>query len=87
MTISLPDELRRALAESPNGLRIEDEQTHSVYFMLDEETHRRAMLALREQEDWTSIQRGLAQREQGLGQSLEEVDAEIREECGFSPSP
>ena len=85
MSTKLPAELRQAIEQSPNGLRLEDEQTHAVYFVVDEETHRRAMRALQEQEDWQSVQRGLKEREQGLGQPLGEADAEIREEFGFPP--
>ena len=85
MNMKLPTELRQAIRQNPDALRLEDEQTHAVYFVIDEETHRRAMRALQEQEDWQSVQRGLKEREQGLGQPLEEADAEIREEFGFPP--
>ncbi len=85
MIAKLPAELRQAIQQNPNQVRLEDEQTHAVYVIIDEETHRRAMQALQEQEDWESIQRGLKQREQGLGQPLAEVDAEIRKEFGFPP--
>ena len=53
--------------------------------MVDDEAYRRAMRALQEQEDWNAVQQGLKQREQGLGQPLAEVDAEIREDFGFPP--
>jgi len=83
----LPDEIRRAIAESTDVLRFEDEETRAVYVLLDENTHRRAMRALREQEDWEAVQRGLADREVDHGQPMAEVDAEIREEFGFPPRP
>ena len=41
--------------------------------------------ALLEQVDWSAVQQGLMERQQGLGQPLAEVDAEIREEFGFPP--
>jgi hypothetical protein len=85
MTEKLPAQLRQAILQSPNQLRLEDEQTHAVYVVVDEETHQRAMRALQEQEDWAAVQQGLREREQGLGQPLAEVDAEIRKEFGFPP--
>ena len=85
MNEKLPAELRDAIQRNPDQLWLEDEQTHGVYVMVGEETYRRAMRALREQEDWNAVQQGLKQREQGLGQPLAEVDAEIREEFNFPP--
>ena len=85
MNEKLPAELRDAIRRNPDQLWLEDEQTHDVYVMVGEETYRRAMRALQEQEDWNAVQQGLKQREQGLGQPLAEVDAEIREEFDFPP--
>jgi predicted transcriptional regulator len=84
MNEKLPAELRQAIQRNPH-LRLEDEQTHVVYVVVDEETHQRAMRALQEQEDLAAIQRGLDDRAHGREQPLEEVDAEIREEFGFPP--
>ena len=86
MMTKLPAELRQAIRQNSAPLRLEDDQTHAVYVIIDEETHRRAMRALREQEDWQSVQRGLKQREQGLGQPLAEVDVAMRKEFGFPPA-
>ena len=85
MTTKLPAELRLAIAQNPNAVRLEDDETHAVYFVVDEETHRRAMRALKEQEDWQSVQRGLRDREQGNELPIAEADAKIREELGFPP--
>ncbi|MCH8044175.1 MAG: hypothetical protein IID44_10710 [Planctomycetes bacterium] len=85
MTEKLPPEIRDAIQRNPDQLWLEDEQTHAVYAVVDEQTYRRAMRALQEQEDWNAVQQGLKQREQGLGQPLAEVDAEIREEFNFPP--
>ena len=85
MHTELPAELREAIRQNPNEVRLKDEQTHAVYVLVDEETHRRAMRALQEQEDWQAIEQGLNEREQGLGQTRAEVDAEIRDEFGFPP--
>ena len=85
MITPLPDELRQAIEQHPNELRLEDEQTHAVYVVLDEETHRRAMKALKAQEDWESVQRGLADRQQGKELPLAEADAQMRKELGFPP--
>ena len=85
MTTKLPDELRQPLKQNPKEVRLEDDQTHAIYFVIDEETHRRAMRALREQEDWNSVQRGLADRQQGNELPIAQADAAIRKELGFPP--
>ena len=85
MNTKLPAELRQAIHQSPHGLRFEDEQTHAVYFVMDEETHRRAMRALAEQEDHAAIREGIAQMEAGGGRPIADVDADIRKEFGFPP--
>jgi len=85
MTIKLPAELRQAIQQNPDSLRLEDEQTHAVYFVIDEETHRRAMQALREQEDHAAIREGIEQMEAGEGRPIADVDVDIRKEFGFPP--
>ena len=82
----ITDQQRQALLDQQGRpVPARDDQTHSNYFIVEEDLHRRAMRALQEQEDWNAVQQGLKQREQGLGQPLAEVDAEIREEFGFPP--
>jgi hypothetical protein len=85
MITKLPDELRQAIQQSRNEVRLEDDQTHAVYVIVDEETHRRAMKALQEQEDWQSVQRGLANRANGREMPLAEADALMRKDLGFPP--
>lgn len=85
MTTKLPAELREAIKQNPQQVRLEDEQTNAVYFVMDEDTHRRAMRALQEQENLAAIERGLDDRAHGREQPLAEVDAQICEEFGFPP--
>ena len=83
MTAKLSNDLQKAVdAHVGQPIKVEHPGTHAVYFLIDEETHRRAMRALQEQEDWQSVQRGLAERERALGQPLAEVDVEIRGKLG-----
>jgi hypothetical protein len=85
MTTKLPAELRQAILEGGSALRLEDEQTHAVYFVVDEDTHRRAMRALSQQEDHEAIGEGIEQMEAGQGRPIADVDADIRQEFGFPP--
>ena len=78
MTTKLPDELRQPLQQNPKEVRLVDDQTHAIYFVIDEETHRRAMRALKEQEDNDAIAEGLRQMETGEGRLLHEVDAAMQ---------
>ncbi len=71
MNAKLSANLQKAVdAHAGQPIKVEHPGTHAVYVLIDEETHRRAMRALQEQEDWQSIQRGLTEREQGLGNRL-----------------
>ena len=83
MTTKLPDEIRQAIQQNPNRVRLEDDETHAVYFVVDEETHRRAMRALKEQEDNAAIVEGLQQMKNGEGRPLHEVDAAMQEDFGL----
>lgn len=83
MSVKLTDEQRRALAEQGGPVPIEDDQTRKVYFLIDEEFHRRALEALRQQEDLEAIQQGIAAMEAGRTIPLAEADRRIRRELGF----
>ncbi len=85
MNAKLPAELREQLQanQDAQGYALEDEQTHKIWIVIDEQTHRRAMQALREKEDRESIQRGIDDMEAGRVVPLEEVDARIRSELGL----
>ena len=87
MTTKLPAELRQAIKQNPQEVRLEDEQTHAVYFVIDEETHRRAMRALQEKEDNDAIAEGLQQMENNEGRSLHEVNAAMQKDFGLPPRP
>ena len=78
MTTKLPDELRQPLQQNPKEVRLVDDQTHAIYFVIDEETHRRAMRALKEQEDNDAIAEDLQQMETGEGRPPHEVDAAMQ---------
>jgi hypothetical protein len=84
MTPKLTDEMRQALQQQPAGpVEIPDDETQRVYVLIDAELHQRAMAALRQQQDWESIQRGIVEADAGEGISLEEADSRIREKLGF----
>ena len=86
MTPKLSEEQRRALAaKEGRPIPVEDDQTHKLYVLVGEDLHRRAMQALKEQEDLAAVREGIKQMEAGLGQPLEQADAEIRNELGFPP--
>ena len=87
MTEKLPPEIRDAIQRNPDQLWLEDEQTHAVYAVVDEQTYRRAMRALQEQEDLAAIQAGVDAAAEGRVSTLEEVDARIREKLGLAPRP
>ena len=74
MTTKLPDELRQPLQQNPKEVPLEDDQSH-----------RRAMRALKEQEDNDAIAEGLRQMEAGEGRPLHEVDAAMQRD--FEPPP
>ncbi|NUQ65257.1 MAG: hypothetical protein HUU20_22550 [Pirellulales bacterium] len=86
--LRLPDEMRQVLRENPGEpLPLEDDETHQVYVVVDQDLHRRAMQALQQQEDVQAIQAGLDAAANGLVAPLEEVDARIRKKFGFPPPP
>jgi predicted transcriptional regulator len=88
MNVRLTQELRAAIKQQPGTpVRVEDEETREVYFILDDETHKRAMEALRQQEDLAAIQAGFDDMESGRVVPFEEVDARIRNKLGISPRP
>lgn len=86
MTPKLTDEQRQAIrAGGGQPVPVEDEQTHTVYVLIDQETHRRAVEALRQQEDLDAIQAGINAMEAGRTIPLAEADTQIRQELGFRP--
>ena len=85
MFAKLPSELQQALRQSPHEVKLQDDETSAVYVVVDEQSHRRAMQALKAQEDWESVQRGLTDRQLGNESPLAEADAEMRRQLEFPP--
>ena len=86
MTPKLNDDLQREVdAHAGQPIKVEHPGTHKVYVIVDNETHERAMRALREREDLASIARGIEQMEAGEGRPLAEADSAMRKELGFPP--
>lgn len=78
--------MRHVLRQNPGQpLAVEDDLTHQVYVIVDQDLHRRAMQALKQQEDIQAIQAGLDAAAAGLVSPLEEVDARIRKKLGLPP--
>lgn len=74
MTPKLTPEQREALDRSNGPVAVEDEQTHRVYFLIDEST----FATLRQKEDLAAIREGIADMEAGRVVTLEQLDARIR---------
>lgn len=84
--VKLTEEQRVALQQNPDGISCEDTTTRRVYFLVEEQIHRRAMQALKQQQDLEAIRRGVAQMEAGGGTSLQETREQLAQELGFSAS-
>jgi hypothetical protein len=82
--VKLTDEQIAAIQQSPNGVSCEDTTTHRVYFLVDEQFHRRAMQALKQQQDVEAIRKGVAQMEAGGGRLVQDVRQQLAQELGFS---
>jgi len=74
MPAKLTQELSAALhASGEDGLEVVDPTTQRTYFLIDGETHRRAMEALRRQQERDAIAQGLAEMEAGEAFPIEEA--------------
>jgi len=81
MTHKLPKELADALNAGGNTvLEVIDPGNNRTYFVVDEETHRQAMEALRRQRDREAIAEGIAQMNVGDVVSLEEARRQTRQD-------
>ena len=88
MISKLSDDLQREVdAHDGQPFKVEHPGTHKLYVIVDNDTHERAMQALREREDLASIARGMEQMEAGEGRPLAEADAAMRKELDFPPPP
>jgi len=84
MAAKLSKELASALHAAGNdGLEVVDPDTNRVYLIVDEDTHRRAMNALRSQQDREAIAEGIAQMEAGEGKPAEQAFEDIRTRLNF----
>lgn len=80
MTAKLTEELAAALhAVGGNELEVVDPATERTYFLVDSETHRRAMEALRRQQDRDAIAQGIAEMEAGEAIPLDDARKLARE--------
>lgn len=84
--VKLTDEQMAAVQQSPDGVSCEDTTTHRIYFLVDEQVHRRAMQALKQQQDLEAIRKAVAQMEAGGGTLLQEARPQLAQELGFSVS-
>jgi len=84
MITKLTKELSEALqASGQHALEVIDPQTNRTYLIVDSEMHRRAMEALRQQEDLAAIAEGISQMEAGQGRPLDEAFTQMRAQLGF----
>lgn len=80
MAAKLTKELAAALhATGDSELEVVDPETERTYFLVDSETHRQAMEALRRQHDRDAIAQGLAEMEAGGAISVENARKLARE--------
>jgi hypothetical protein len=84
MIAKLTKEQAAALNATGEGeLEVIDPDTQRMYFLVDSETHRRAMEALRRQQDRDAIAEGLLQMEAGQGKPLDQAFSEMRSRLSF----
>ena len=80
MTAKLSKELADALhATGECELEVVDPETNRTYVIIDSDIHRRAMEALRRQQDHDAIAQGIAEMEAGEGISVAEARRLTRE--------
>ncbi|MEO8495994.1 MAG: hypothetical protein ABI614_13050 [Planctomycetota bacterium] len=84
MTTKLSKELSDALnASGTSQIEAVDPTSGRVYFIVDGDTHRQAMEALRQRQDRDAIAEGIAQMEAGQGKPLNEAFEDMRVRLGF----
>lgn len=75
MTVKLTAEQRQALNASTGPVPVEDEETHELFFLIDQ-----GMLdEFRRQGDREAIRAGIADLEAGRLLTLEELDARVQQ--------
>lgn len=75
--VELTAEQRQAVEKHPEGVECHDTSSLRRYVLMDAELHRKAMLALRQQEDLSAIGRGLADDDAGKTMSIEQSQARL----------
>jgi predicted transcriptional regulator len=86
MTAKLTKELADALhATGESELEVVDPDTNRTYIIVESDTHRRAMEALRRQQNRDAIAQGIAEMEAGEGTALDEAFDEIRATLSLRP--
>ena len=65
--VKISEEQRAALKQNPQGVSCEDTDSARTYILVEESVHRRAMLALKKQQDLEAIRRGVAQLDASSG--------------------
>lgn len=86
MTPKLPNELADAVdASGQMPVEVEHPNTHATYFVVEGETHRQAMDALRRQKDRDAIQEGIDQMEAGEGVPLDKAFERVGQKLDLPP--
>ena len=84
MSTRISKELADAFrAAGEHSLEVVDPSDNRVYFLVDGETHRRAMDALQQQLDREAIADGLAQMDAGEGKPIEVAFEDMQAKLGF----
>jgi hypothetical protein len=85
MSTKLTPEQREAIRQQGSPVVVEDDETQTIYFLIDEDLHRRAMEALEERDARRAIRAGLDDLEAGRVETFSDVDARLRKKLGLSP--
>jgi predicted transcriptional regulator len=83
MTTKLTPEQREAIRQQGSPVAVEDDETRTVYYLIDEDLHRRAMEALDKEDARRAIRAGLDDLEAGRVVPFSEVDARLRKKLGL----
>lgn len=84
MVAKLNKELTEVLKASGEcAVEVVDPDTQRTYYIVDGDTHLRAMEALQRQQDHDAIAEGLKQMERGQGKSLDQAFQDIRSRLEF----
>ena len=84
MIAELNKELVAALHAVGGELEVVDPESQRTYFLVNSDTYRQAMEALRSQQDREAIAEGLLQMQAGEGKPLDQAFSDLRSRLGFS---